>query len=379
MRRIIIILFLLTICSLYSQVRKEISVLEELYKSGKLIDAQRLISSLKPNKDEERALVQYYEALLNKNKTETLALLNSCAEKYSKTLHGQLAMLEAAKIHILDRDMTNAQALLRRINSPDIVERFYWFSVVFYWLDDFSSAIANAENYLRLSPEGSEAENALHLIADSYIGQRKYQSAVSSLSKIRRLKDFDRQYYFYKLGRAHELNQNSKDALTAYREGYELDKYSQIAFNIEERLFAMRSRAPSLDLSFLYPYTPLQLLPELAADSTSGLPSSQPELPPQIPPLTDLPGVDKTQAIKLAAKPSQGFYLQAGRFSVEGNAERLCRGIRDMNLPASYYEDRSQTQTTWVVLAGPFQNSAESEQARIRLTRSEINSFIVQY
>jgi tetratricopeptide (TPR) repeat protein len=379
MRRLSLILLLFASLSLFAQGRKDFSNLETLYRTGKTSEAESLLGTLKPSKDEERALVQYYTALLKKNQAEALTLLNACANAYPQTPHGQLAMLEAAKFYILDRDMQKAQALLRRINSADIVERFYWSAVVFYWLDDFASAIANAENYMRLSPNGKEAENALHLISDAYIGQRKYQSAVSSLSKVSRLKDYDKQYYFYKLGLAHELNQNAREALNAYREGYELDKYSQNAFNIEEHLFAMRSRAPSLDLSFLYPYSPLEIKPEVAADSTKGLPQSLVDSHGTVPPIPDLPPIDQNQAIKLPAKPTQGFFLQAGRFSVEGNAERLSRGIREMKLPASYYEDKSQAQTTWVVLAGPFQTSEDTDRARIRLTNSEINSFIVQY
>ncbi len=382
MHKTILILILLISGTLFAQVRKEFITLEDNYHSGKLNEARQQLKNLKPNKDEERALLLYYDAMLKKDRSDALALLISCTQMYPKTHHGQLAMLEAAKLHILEHDMTQAQTLLRGISSADIVERFHWLAVTFYWLDDYSAAIANAENYSRLNPNGKEIENTLHLIADSYIGQKKYQSAVSTLNKVSRLKDYDRQYYFYKLGLAHELNNNSKDALNSFREGYELDRYSQIAFQIEERLFALRTRVPSLDLSFLYPYKPL----EIVADTTLVVSGTEPEeqvetqlLPQTSASLPQLPPIDNSKPIKISAKPNTGFYLQAGRFSVEPNAERLSRSIRGMNIPAQYYEDRSTGQATWVVLAGPFDNREETDRARNLLMGGEINSFIVQY
>ena len=83
--------------------------------------------------------------------------------------------------------------------------------------------------------------------------------------------------------------------------------------------------------------------------------------------------------IKLLIKPESGFFLQTGRFSVESNAERLVRNIRGMKIPATYYEEASPKNKSWVVLAGPFDNQKQTVAAKTLLTQSEINSFIVQY
>jgi len=64
---------------------------------------------------------------------------------------------------------------------------------------------------------------------------------------------------------------------------------------------------------------------------------------------------------------------------VENNASNLCKTIREKKLPAVYYEDKTKTSTSWVVLAGPFTTRADADAARTFLTSSEISCFIVQY
>jgi tetratricopeptide (TPR) repeat protein len=365
--------------SLFAQVRKEFNDLEQQYKSGQLSEVKSSLSSLKPRRDEEKALMGYYSALCKKTKTEALAEFQTVVKEYPKTRYGQLSMLEAAKIHILEREIPSAQTLLRGISSADIIERFYWLAVSFYWLEDYSAAIANAENYLRLSPSNSLSESALHLVADSYIAQKKYQSAVSSLSKIKKLPEQDLQYYYYRLGYIQELLGDYGQSMQAYRTGYELDKYSQAAFDIEERLFSLRSHAPSLDLSFLYPYTPLELdIGDAVTDSIRvDLPEIVKPLEPAI--AVTFPKITSSMPIKLLIKPQSGYYLQTGRFSVESNAGRLVKNIRNMKIPSTYYEDGNPGSISWVVLAGPFENQEQMDAAKAMLSQSEINSFIVQY
>ncbi|MDI3503771.1 MAG: hypothetical protein PWP64_707 [Candidatus Cloacimonadota bacterium] len=373
MRKLLILFVLALTFELCADVRKDFAKVEELYNSGKLDEVADKLSRLKSNRDEEQALLLYYSALLHKTKAQALEGFLSAAQEFPKTHYGQLAMLEAAKIYILEREIPQAQAQLRRISSARIIERFYWLAVTFYWLEDYPSAIANAENYLRLSPAGRVSESALHLVADSYIAQNKYQSAISSLHKIKRLPEYDQQYYYYRLGYANELGGDSGAALRAYRTGYELDKYSQVAFNIEERLFALRSRAPALDLSFLYPYTPL----DIAASQDSTATPAIEAIPDSL--RIALPQFDSSTPLKVSFQPAQGSFLQAGRFSVESNANRLVSNIREMKIPALYYEDDYEGHKTWVVLAGPFDSAAQSNLAKEILSKSDIHSFAVQY
>nr|MDK2851671.1 hypothetical protein [Candidatus Cloacimonadota bacterium] len=377
MSKLLVIVMFFTAVTLSAQPRRDFVKLKEYYDSGNITEAKKSLNKLKPNQDEERAMLLYYRALLQSSSREALSDFNTAIDMYPQTHYGQLSMLEAAKIYILDREITTAQTLLRRINSAEIVQRFYWLAVTHFWLEDYSAAIANAENYLRLKNPAPLSESALHLIADSYIAQKKYQSALASLQKISRLDDVDLQYLKYKEGYTYELMGNSTEALKKYKEGYEINKYSQIAFDIEEKLFALKSKVPSLDLSFLYPYEKLQLDPKTTtiAESSCNTVSDTVFVAEN----HLFPTIDANLPIKLLFKPTQGHYLQAGRFSVETNAERLVHSIREMMIPASYYEDNSQGNTTWVVLAGPFAKAEEMNIARRILSDNDINNFVVQY
>lgn len=365
------ILFLSAVC-LPAQLRKELQQLESKFQAGNINELADRLPTIKANNEEERAFISYYGALLKKDKAEALALHLRAGERYAKYLYGQKSLLEAAIIYTLDRNYNEAQTILRKINAPQLPQRMYWLAVVAYDQDDFPSAIANAENYLRLSPEGLHAENALHLISNAYIEQKKYHSAVLNLDKITILQNYDRQFYLYRQGYALELNGKHSDALSSYRQSYELDNYSQVAFLVEERLFALRAQRPSLDISFLYPYTPLEIeaadsLSTGTQDSTGGTAQAQ------------VPAIDAGLPLKIVAKPQTGIYLQSGRFSVESNAERLSKSIRDLRVPAVYYEELHQSKKTWVVLAGPFAAKEDSGKARDLLAKNEINSFVVQY
>lgn len=375
MQRSIFLILMLVATGLQAQIRKELFQLETKYHTGSVDELADRLPTIKANNDDERAFISYYGALLKKDKAEALSLHLRAGERYAKTEYGQKSLLEAAIIQVLDRNFAQAQMLLRKISSAQLPERMYWLSVVSYWQDDFPSAIAQAENYLRLKPQGALAENAIHLISDVYIEQGKYHSAQANLDKITQIKDYDRQYYLYKLAYSHELGNKLNDALAAYRQSYEIDKYSQVAFAVEERLFAIRAKRPSLDLSFLYPYTPLEIAP---SDSSQVSSLNPPESKPPAK-LSEATELFSSIPIKILAKPQNGFYLQSGRFSVESNAQRLAKSIREMQMPAVYYEDLQQGKSHWVVLAGPFAGKDESGKAKDLLAKSEINSFVIQY
>lgn len=370
------------VCStLSAQIRKEFNDVEKSFLGGKISEAGSQLAKLKASNNEERAFTMYYSGFQKSNSSEALNQYLATSSRHPKTKYGQLAMLEAAKIYVLDRDMDSAQTQLRGIYSSDIVERYYWLACINFYKDEYSAATANADNYLRLAPKGKVAEPAAYIIVESYLMQKKYQSAVSALSRVRQLPNYDMQYYYFKHGYAHEMIGNYKDALSSYQKGYELDKYSQSAFSIEERLFVMRSKNAGLDISFLYPYEPLEILmpDEVAVAEENDVQQKEEPKIADVKSIVDLPPFVSAFPEKILVKPSSGLYVQAGRFSLESNAARLVANIRNMGINASFLEERKDKELTWVVLAGPFISRDQAESVRLMFKDKDIDSFLTSF
>jgi tetratricopeptide (TPR) repeat protein len=373
-------LFVLVCWSLVAvaTIRKDFLDLENMYDRGKLNEVQDALVTLKPNSDDERACIAYYSALLKLKQTEIIAAFELVVSKYPKTEYANLSLLELGKLHILNRDISTAKTALRKISSTKLMERFYWLGYCSWWEDDFTGAINNAENYLRMEAKGTYTEAAHYLIAECYLMQRKANSAVTTLNALlnKKLTNIDEQYLWYRLGYANEMADKHSDALGFYRRGYELDKYSQVAYLIEDRIFELRAKNRSLDISFLYPYSLLQIatIPESAPTDIANTPSV-----PSITPTTPVVSLPNSAPVKLKAKPNSGYWLQAGRFSNEDNANRLVVNIRLLNVPAAYFEDVQSGKKSWVVVCGSFEEKTKAEAAKSILASNDINSFVTQY
>ena len=368
-------------CFALAAVRKEFQDLDKLYNNGKLDELSALISTLKPVNEEERACLGFYVALLKVKTDEAISAHQWLIEKFPQSPYAQKSLLELGKIFILDRKIEEATLYLRRITSPDIIERFYWLGLCAWWKDDYTTAISNCENYLRLEPRGEFAEKSYYLIADCYLAQKKAYSAVTTLLKLQnaKLREIDEQYFYYRLGYAYELSDAPIDAINAYRKGYELDRYSQVAYDIEDRILEIKRSKPNIDISFLYPYSPLQvtIVQEEQPDTLKlGVPA---ETKPSTSTVSPKLEVRQDAPVKLKEKPKEGYWLQAGRFSVESNANRLVINIRLLNIPAAYYEDISGGKKSWVVVCGSFPDRTQAEEAKELLATNDINSFITAY
>ena len=368
-------------CFALAAVRKEFQDLDKLYNNGKLDELSALISTLKPVNEEERACLGFYVALLKVKTEEAISAHQWLIEKFPKSPYAQKSLLELGKIFILDRKIEEATLYLRRITSPDIIERFYWLGLCAWWKDDYTTAISNCENYLRLEPRGEFAEKSYYLIADCYLAQKKAYSAVTTLLKLQnaKLREIDEQYFYYRLGYAYELSDAPIDAINAYRKGYELDRYSQVAYDIEDRILEIKRSKPNIDISFLYPYSPLQvtIVQEEQPDTLKpGVPAETKPSPSTVSSKLD---VKQDAPVRLKEKPQEGYWLQAGRFSVESNANRLVINIRLLNIPAAYYEDISGGKKSWVVVCGSFPDRTQAEEAKELLATNDINSFITAY
>lgn len=361
----LVLMMLLLSSALSAKLSREFSAMAASFEKGKIDDVAAQMLSARPGNDEERSLLLYLTAMLKKSRAEQVAVLEQNIAKYPTAMYTQWSLLELGRIHILERETAKAKTALQKITSTDIMERFYWLAICAEMSDDTNAMISNSENYLRLAPNGTYWEDAHYLMVDAYISQSKYQSAISTLNKIKARSGYptDQQYFHYLLGLCHQKSGNYTESIGSYRKGLELDKYSQLAYLIEDNMFEIkRLHGSKVDLSFLFPYSELDIPAEII-----------PETPVVIIPVIETPIPDTP--LKLGAKPKQGIYLQLGKFSVEANAGSLANKIRQLKLPAAYFEDNK----SFVSVCGPFKNNAEAEQAKQALKNNNYDSFIVTY
>ena len=366
-RFLALLLALLPLTAAGVEFRKEFQALETLYQQGELGELSSQLYKTAAKNDEERALQTYLSAMLKQGRDEILILLQQAIDRYPSTHYGQLGMLELAKLHILERQIPPAETLLQKIRSADLPQRHYWLAQCAQYKDDHSATIAHGENYLKADPAGKLAEDTHYLIASAYRSQNKFYSGIATLEKLRALpgQPKNKQNFQYLMGRLHQLNGNAAEALLNFKSGFEQNRKSQLAFEIEDRLFELkRQYGPAIDLSFLYPYTELEL-PELVPE-------------PVLEPLPAQAEVDPNAPARLEAKPS-GIHVQAGRFGKEENAGSRTAELRALKVKANYFEDKGNKTVPWVVVSGPYPSQSEADCVARLLRANSIDCFITRF
>ena len=348
-----------------AHVSKGLQSMETMLEQGKLDDLASMVYSSKATTDEDHAFLSYLNALLKKQQSDCTTLLQQTAERFPSTYYGQLSMLEKAKMHILERDYPSAKKLLTSIKTADITEHYYWLALCAQATDDNTSCLSYCESYLRLTPKGERTEATIYLMAEVLMKQGKYQNAISTLNKLTPIAGYPRnkQYYNYQMGLLYRKLDDPQQSLQYLKTGFEIDRNTQLAFLIEDSLLELKDRyGDRIDLSFLYPFTEAEI----------------PDYNPA-PPNTPQPPTNLNSPMKLSAKPTGGFFIQAGRFVVVANAEKLCGSIRQHNVSANYFEDKSNKSTPWVVISGPYNTKAEADAVRQLLIGNNIECFVTKF
>ncbi len=361
------------LCQLFGRIRPEFQSIIDLYANGELKQCQELVTKVIAENDEERAILQYHKALLSKEIKTAKMLFREVADKYTKSKYSQLALLELGKSALLERQYQNALALLKRITSPELTEKNYWLATVYYQMNDFSAAISTGELYLRTEKSNPLSEEISFLLANAYFILNQYNNAVITLKKLLAKLDSveDKQYLYYLLGCGYENLGNVKEALSYYKQGYEQNRYSQLAYMIEDNLFALRDKfGNAIDLNFLYPYSDIPLL-DIALEANPPANGNYAQNGSQVLTETDRNPVssDSLQA---------GIYLQAGRFSSKDNAQKLCEKINKSGIISIFHQSQQKKEISWVILCGPFPTMQEAKVAKEKLKQNNIDSFIIQ-
>lgn len=345
---------------------KDFQILENKFQQSDLAGVSSLLPTVKANNDEDRALQLYLSAMLKKTENETISALQQAINLYPKTYYGQMSMLELAKYYILKREINHSEELLHKITNAQLIEKFYWLGYCANAKNNYDKAISYCENYIRMASDSKYLENAYFLMADVYRKQGKYQSAITTLEKLRKIEGYPKneQYFYYLLGYCYQLSGNVADSYQNFKKAFELNRNSPLAFMSEDKLFELRNRYnPSLDLSFLYPYPTLDI---------PGLIQTEIAIP-------ESASINQNLPLKLENKPESGFYIQIGCFSSEANARKRTEEIRSLNISAIYFEDRNKKNTPWVVVSGPYSSIAEAEMVKSILAQKSVNSFITRY
>jgi hypothetical protein len=372
---VILLMTLLSFSLLQGAFKPEIQAIIDNYEQGDTSLCASMLQSALPANPDENAVVLYYKAMLGNDAEAAKANLLSLLSSYPKTSYAQKAMLELGNLCLLDRDYDKALGYYRNITDPDLVDKHYWIANTYYQMSDYQNAIASGNQYIRLAKRNPRVEDIFYLVADSYFSLAQYNNTISTLKKLLSQPDSidDEQYLRYRYGYACEMLGNRLEAISQYKQGIEKDRFSSLAYLIEDRLFEMRERfGNSLDLSFLYPYSDNPLPDIVIAEQLKAEEEAEQDK-------QDSTAVEKeTKPKQLDAAPEQGLFLQAGRFSQEKNADKLCEQIIKYGLTAQFYKSAQFKDISWVVVVGPYQTQQEAQAAKDTLKDNNIDTFIIE-
>lgn len=359
----------------YAAVKVDITAIIKNYDNGDLDKCSSLLLNSHPENNDEKAIVLFYKALLSYSIDSAINNFQQLIDTYPKNIYAQKACIELGSVYLLDRDYDKAMSYFNKITDPILTEKHYWIANTYFQKEDYNNAINSANQFIKLTSTSIKLEDTHYLVADAYIIMNQYNNAISTLKKLLPKPSIikDEQYFRYRMGYAYEMLGNRMEALSQYKQGYEKDRFSQLAYQIEDRLFELRSKYGStVDLNFLYPYSDGPLPDIVLAEQLKLAKQQEQENPDSISVVKEI----KPQEIDPAAQA--GLYLQAGRFSQQNNAVKLCEKIIKLGLSANYYKSNQFKDVSWVIIVGPYQTQLEAQTAKDKLADNNIDTFIIQ-
>jgi len=289
--------------------------------------------------------------LKSKNDLITMNKYLSIYSRYPDTFYGQMALLEAGKLYLLNRDYDAAQKNLEKIDAEIIPEKHYWLAHVEFKKANYDKAISYAQKYIIDSKDKARSEVANFIIAESYIQQEKYQRALNTLVYLQESAQIENSIALlhFKTGYSHE-NTGNIDQATKYYKKVMLDfPYSKYAISAEKRMYdLMYSKNINI--------TDINTLDQNNPDINKDL--SAPE--------------NQIKSI------SHGNYLQTGVFSTISNAENQKKRLNDLDFQSVVFEKIVNNKTFYAVAVGPVKDKKAVKKMTDKLKEKGFECFLIE-
>ncbi|MCF7793398.1 MAG: SPOR domain-containing protein [Candidatus Cloacimonetes bacterium] len=274
---------------------------------------------------------------------ELLDLATSCKD----SLYGQFALLDLAKLNLLDRNYAEAVSYLKEIYSPLIEDKQYWLAKAYLKNEQYQLAIISAQIYIADSEDFHKVESAFFLMTEAYLMKGNYKKAYETLEELRVSKYISDNIplLYFKLGNCQELLSDFTSALVYYKKLKQEFPYHQYSYMAEERIYKLKNEDKiDIDLSAFSSY--------LLVD------------PNKKPP-------DQNQN-------ENKLYLQVGAFSSRQNANKLGSKIKTIGYSYSVFTKIKNSKKLNVVMVGPFPDETKLTSAMKKLEKNGIKSFLVK-
>lgn len=315
MKKIVLILFILLSVNLFSQNDTELKQLFEKAKAS----------------NEQSNFMPIYEDL---------------SENYTDSHYGQLALMELAKIYILERKYSNAIKSLKMIHHQDIADKQYWLAKAYLKEDKLQLAIVSAQIFISESDDNDKIENAYFIIAEAYIQQNMYKRAFNTLETLRTSKYINNNIplLHFKMGNCKEFMGKFEDALICYKKLKKDFPYHQYSYLAEDRLFELKND-------------------DKINVSLSNINSYRQDEPKQ-----------ETEA----ATGEYKVYLQVGAFSSEENAVKLGKKVKQIGYDFIVFPKIKDNNKLFVVAAGPFEKDKKLKEAMKKLEKNDMKPYVIK-
>ena len=295
----------------------------------------------------ENELKQLFEKAKASNKqSDFMPIYENLSVNYTNSYYGQFALLELAKIYVLERKYRKAIKSLKMIHNQEIADKQYWLAKTYLKENKLQLAVVSAQIFISESSDNDKIENAYFIIAEAYIQQNMYTRAFNTLETLRTSQYIKNNIplLHFKMGNCKEFMGKYDDALMCYKKLKKDFPYHQYSYLAEDRLFELKSD-DKIDVSF------------------SNINSYRQNEPKQ-----------ETEA----AAGKYEVYLQVGAFSSEERAIKHGKKVNRIGYNFIVFSKIKDNNKLFVVAAGPFEKDKKLKEAMKKLEKNGLKSYVIK-